>query len=409
MPLATGGYLDYEVDGARKRVGIERVHIEEDTGKTIHAGEGGRIGVADYSMVDYNRAGIPLVEIVTEPDIHSPEDARAYVGELRALLLALDVSDVRMEEGSLRCDANVSVRPPGTTALGTKTEVKNMNSLRSLARALSHEIERQAELLRQGAEIVQETRHFDENEGVTIGGRAKEYSSDYRYFPDPDLVPLAPAASWVEELRATIGETPAVRRERFIADYGLPDTDARTLLSSPALADAFEAAVRSYTGSARSIARWYVGELAQLANERGVEVPALGVQPAHVAELQQLIDRGNVSDTTAKSDVLKEVVASGRSPREVVEQSGLSQISDEAELAGIIDEVVTAHPDVVEQILSGKSGAVNFLTGQVMKRTKGQANPGVVGRLLSQRLTEPAAPVVSPEPAAPAEPAAPPE
>ena len=390
VPLATGGYLEYEADGQRKRVGIERVHIEEDTGKTIHAGEGGRIGEAEYSLVDYNRAGIPLVEIVTNPDLHSPEDARAYVAELRALLLALDVSDVRMEEGSLRCDANVSVRPEGSSGLGVKTEVKNLNSLRSLQRALGYEIERQTGLLAEGREIVQETRHFAEDSGATIGGRAKEYSSDYRYFPDPDLVPLEPSPGWVDDLRGTIPEMPARRRERFAQDLGLPDADARALTASPGLADAFEEAARAYGGAARAISRWYLGELAQLANERDVDVPALGVPPAHVAELQQLIDGGRVSDTTAKTDVVKEMVAGGRSPRDVVEQSGLSQISDESELAAIIDEVVTAHPEVVEQILSGKTGAVNFLTGQVMKRTRGQANPGVVGRLLSERLKAPA-------------------
>jgi aspartyl-tRNA(Asn)/glutamyl-tRNA(Gln) amidotransferase subunit B len=386
VPLAKGGYLEYDVDGVSKRVGIERVHIEEDTGKIIHAGEGGRIGAADYALIDYNRAGIPLVEIVTEPDIHSPEDARTYVAELRSLLLSLGVSDVRMEEGSMRCDANVSIRPSGTTELGTKTEVKNLNSLRSLQRALGYEIDRQTEALVQGVSIVQETRHFDEETGVTIGGRAKEYSSDYRYFPDPDLVPLAPAPSWVDELRTTIPEAPSRLRQRFVTEFGVSDTDARSLTATPALAAAFEAAARAYAGSGRSIARWYLGELAQLANERGIEADALGVAPAHVAELQQLIDAGKVSDTTAKTDVLKEVVTSGRSPRDVVEQTGLSQISDESELASIVDEVIADHPDVVEQIRSGKSGAINFLTGQVMRRTRGQANPGVVGRLLSERL-----------------------
>jgi aspartyl-tRNA(Asn)/glutamyl-tRNA(Gln) amidotransferase subunit B len=386
VPLATSGYLEYEVDGTTKRVGIERVHIEEDTGKTLHAGEGGRIGLSDGAMIDYNRAGIPLVEIVTEPDLRSPEDARAYVAELRSVLLALDVSDVRMEEGSLRCDANVSVREAGTSGLGTKTEVKNLNSLRSLVRALDFEVERQTSALSSGEEILQETRHFDEDRGVTIGGRAKEYSSDYRYFPDPDLVPLAPAPAWIEDLRGSIPELPARRRERFAADHALSDNDVRVLTATPALADAFEAAARAYTGPARAIARWYVGELAQLANERGVEVQQLPVRPEHVVELQQLIDAGRVSDTTAKSDVVKEMAASGQPPREIVERSGLGQISDESELAAIIDEIVAAHPDVVEQIRGGKSGAVNFLTGQVMKRTRGQANAGVVGRLLSERL-----------------------
>jgi aspartyl-tRNA(Asn)/glutamyl-tRNA(Gln) amidotransferase subunit B len=390
VPLAKGGYLDYELDGETKRVGIERVHIEEDTGKTIHAGESGRIGVADYALIDYNRAGIPLVEIVTEPDLHSPEEARAYVSELRSLLLALGVSDVRMEEGSLRCDANVSVRPEGSSGLGTKTEVKNMNSLRSLVRALHYEVERQSELLRSGEDILQETRHFDESRGVTIGGRAKEYSSDYRYFPDPDLVPLAPDAMWINEARSSIPELPASRRHRFVTDYGLTDADARALSAAPGVAGAFEEAVKAYGGPARAIARWYLGELAQLAGEAGAEVDALGVPPPNVAELQRLIDDGKVSDTTAKSQLLKEMASTGRAPATIVEEAGLTQISDESQLQALVDEVIGAHPDVVEQIRSGKSGAVNFLTGQVMKQTRGQANPEVVGRLLAERLQLPA-------------------
>lgn len=388
IPLAKGGYLDYELDGETKRVGIERVHIEEDTGKTLHAGEGGRIGVGEFALIDYNRAGIPLVEVVTEPEIHTPEEARAYVAELRALLHTLGVSDVRMEEGSLRCDANVSIRRPGSDELGTKTEVKNMNSLRSLQRALAHEIERQAGLLEAGKEIVQETRHFDEDSGVTIGGRAKEYSSDYRYFPDPDLVPLAASQTWIDEIRWTIPELPARRRQRFATQYGLVLAEARTLTASKGLADAFEQAVTSYGSSAHPIARWYLGELAQIANERGVE-PHEVVPPAHVAELQQLIDQKMVSDSMAKGEVLKQMVASGRAPGSIVEETGLAQISDEGELAAIVDRVIAAHPDVVSEIRGGKTGAINFLKGQVMKETKGQADPEVVGRLLAQRLPTP--------------------
>jgi aspartyl-tRNA(Asn)/glutamyl-tRNA(Gln) amidotransferase subunit B len=326
------------------------------------------------------------VEIVTDPDMHTPEEARAYVAELRSLLHTLDVSDVRMEEGSLRADANVSIRPEGTTELGTKTEVKNMNSLRSLQRALAYEVERQTELLNSGKQILQETRHFDENTGNTIGGRAKEYSSDYRYFPDPDLVPMSPSQTWIDDVRHTIPELPSARRQRLVSEYHLGITEARSLTASKGLADAFEEAARAYGGRGGAIARWYLGELAQVANEKGVEAHEVGVSPAGVAELQHLIDDKKVSDSMAKGQLLKDMVASRRAPSAIVEESGIQQISDESELASIVDRVIAENPDVVEQIRGGKTGAVNFLKGQVMKETKGQADQSVVGRLLDERL-----------------------
>jgi aspartyl-tRNA(Asn)/glutamyl-tRNA(Gln) amidotransferase subunit B len=386
VPLATGGFLDIEVEGETRRIGIERVHIEEDTGKIVHAGEGGRIGVAEYALVDYNRAGIPLVEIVSKPDISSPDEARAYVAELRAVLLALGVSDVRMEEGSLRVDANVSIRPEASTELGVKVEVKNMNSIRSVQRALAYEIERQIALVKWNQPISQETRHFDENTGETIGGRSKEYSSDYRYFSDPDLVPLVPSEAWVAQIASTLPELPMQRRARLAAEYGLLPVDVRALTATPGLADAFESAVRSYGGPGQSIARWYLGELAQIANERSVEPNEVGVSPEHVAELQRLVDDGKVTISLAKGEVLRRVVETGRAPAVVVEEAGLAAISDEGELATIVENVIAAHPDVVEQIRGGKAGAVNFLKGQVMKETRGQADPEIVGKLLDQRL-----------------------
>jgi aspartyl-tRNA(Asn)/glutamyl-tRNA(Gln) amidotransferase subunit B len=384
-PLATGGYLEIEVDGEIKRVGVHRVHLEEDTGKTTHAGETGRIAEATYALVDFNRAGVPLVEIVSEPDIGSSEDARAYLAELRNLLRTIGVSDVRMEEGSLRCDANVSLRPAGATELGTKAEVKNMNSIRSVGRALDHEIERQTNLLHRGEQVAQETRHFDENTGRTSSLRTKEYAFDYRYFPDPDLVPLAPDTAWVESIRAALPEAPLQRRLRFQADLGLEPVDARTLTASKEGADAFEAAVRAYGGDAKAIARWYLGEVAAIANERGAE-PHEVISPEHMAELQKLVDLGRVSISMAKGEVLRKVVEDGTHPQQVVEHGGLAQISDASELEGIIDEVIQSNADVVEQIRSGKDGAVNALVGQVMKRTRGQANPKVVKELLDARL-----------------------
>jgi aspartyl-tRNA(Asn)/glutamyl-tRNA(Gln) amidotransferase subunit B len=386
VPLATDGYLEVEVEEEVRRIGIERVHLEEDTGKTVHAGEGGRIHAGDYALVDYNRAGIPLVEIVTKPEIRSPDEARAYVVELRALLLALGVSDVRMEEGSLRVDANVSVRPQGATELGVKTEVKNMNSIRSVQRALAFEIDRQIALLSSGKQVVQETRHFDEDEGRTIGGRMKEYSSDYRYFPDPDLVPVAPASGLIEDVRSMLPELPSQRRRRFATQHELAPADVRTLTAIPALAEAFEAAVSSYAGAGQPIARWYLGELAQLANERGVEPHEVGVSPAQVAQLQRLVDDGKVTISLAKGEVLRKVVETGSDPVSVVEEAGLAQISDESALASIVDNVIAAHADIVEQIRGGKTGAINALVGQVMKETRGQANAEVVRKLLDERL-----------------------
>ncbi len=386
IPLATGGRLEFEVDGELKSARVHRVHIEEDTGKTIHAGEGGRIGEGEHALIDYNRAGIPLVEIVSEADITSPDDARAYVAELRTLLRTLGVSDVRMEEGSLRCDANVSIRPRGATELGTKTEVKNMNSLRSVQRALAFEIERQIELVGRGEQVVQETRHFDESTGKTIGGRSKEYSSDYRYLSDPDLVPLTPSASLIDDLRAGLPELPSRRRRRLVDDFGVPSVDARNIVDDPVLADAFEEAVRAYDGSGAAIARWYLGELSQLANERGTAAYEVGVSPRAVAELQRLVDEGRISISLAKGEVVRKVAETGRSPAEIVEEAGLAQISDESELTAIVDEVLAARPEIVEQIRGGKAGAVNALVGEVMKRTKGQANAQVVHQLFADRL-----------------------
>jgi aspartyl-tRNA(Asn)/glutamyl-tRNA(Gln) amidotransferase subunit B len=385
IPAATGGTLEFESDGKPKSVRIHRVHLEEDTGKTSHAGEGGRIGEGEHALIDYNRAGIPLVEIVSEPDITSPEDARAYLAELRTLLLTLGSSDVRLEEGSLRCDANVSVRPKGATELGVKTEVKNMNSLRSVQRALAYEIERQIELVSAGQTIVQETRHFDESSGKTIGGRSKEFSADYRYFPDPDLVPIEPPGSLIDDIRSSLPDLPSKRRHRLVADFALTPVDARILVSDPGLADAFEEAVRAYSGPAPAIARWYLGELSQISNEKGTAVQDVA-SPQHVAELQRLVDDGKVSISLAKGEVLREVVSTGKAPADVVASSGLTQISDTGELGSIIDEVIASNPDTVEQYRSGKSGSINFLVGQVMRQTKGQANPQVVQQLLGERL-----------------------
>jgi aspartyl-tRNA(Asn)/glutamyl-tRNA(Gln) amidotransferase subunit B len=392
IPLASGGYLEFEVPGVSaedvqtRRVGMTRVHMEEDTGKITHAGVGGRIGEGEHALIDYNRAGIPLVEVVSEPEITSPEEARAYLAELRTLLLGLGVSDVRMEEGSLRCDANVSVRPKGSTELGVKVEVKNMNSMRSVQRALAHEIERQIAAVRSGTPIVQETRHFDEDTGRTIGGRSKEYSADYRYFPDPDLVPLKPDRALIEKVNASLPELPIARRRRLVAEHGLQPVDARNIVADPGLADAFETAVKAYGGPGANVARWYLGELSQIANEKGTGPHEVGVSPTRVAELQKLVDDGTVSISLAKGEVLRKVVETGASPAAVVDEAGLAQISDTSELTAMVDEVIAGNAELVSQIRGGKAGAVNALVGEVMKRTKGQANAQVVKQLFDERL-----------------------
>jgi aspartyl-tRNA(Asn)/glutamyl-tRNA(Gln) amidotransferase subunit B len=283
----------------------------------------------------------------------------------------------------------VSVRPQGATELGVKVEVKNMNSMRSVQRALAFEIERQIEAVRAGTPIVQETRHFDESTGRTIGGRSKEYSADYRYFPDPDLVPLKPDRALIEKVNASLPELPIARRRRLVAEQGLTPVDARNIVADPGLADAFEAAVKAYGGPGSAIGRWYLGELSQLANEKGVQPHEVGVSPAHVAELQKLVDDGTVSISLAKGEVLRKVVETGASPAAVVDEAGLSQISDSSELTAMVDEVIAASPEIVEQIRGGKSGAVNALVGEVMKRTKGQANAQVVKQLFDERLGVP--------------------
>jgi len=383
-PVCIDGTLD--VDG--RAVGIERAHIEEDTGKTVHVGGGGRIHEAGYSLVDYNRAGVPLMEIVSRPDLRSAEEARAYVTELRALLEAIGVSDVKMEEGSLRIDANVSLRPAGDAAFGTRVEVKNMNSLRSLGRALEFEIERQAGLLDAGERIVQETRHWDEGAGVTHGLRSKEEAFDYRYFPEPDLVPLAPDAEMRAEAAAALPELPADRRARLSADWGIDEDMARILVGTPGLAEYAEAAVAAGAAPV-AVARWCTGEVLAYLHEVRVAPGELALLPDGLAELVALVDDGTLSRKLAK-DVLDECLRTGEHPSAVVKARGLAQVSDEGELAAVLDAIVADHADVVAAYRAGddkvKKKKRGFLMGAAMKATRGQANPALLNRLLDQRL-----------------------
>jgi aspartyl-tRNA(Asn)/glutamyl-tRNA(Gln) amidotransferase subunit B len=386
LPICVAGHMDIEMDGVRRRIGITRVHMEEDTGKTTHVGQTGRIGQADYALVDYNRAGVPLVEVVSEPDLRSPEEARAYLTELRATLETLGVSDVRMEEGSLRCDANISTRPAGSDELGTKVEVKNLNSIRSLERALRFEQERQARALEAGEPLVQETRHFDEEQGTTHTLRSKEEAFDYRYFPEPDLPPLAPDPAWVAELRASLPELPAARRERYVSSHGLKPEQARVLVSSAATARFFDEVVE-LGAEPRSAANWVTQDLAGLLNKGKVDLLDARVTPRHVADLVRLVDDGTVSGTGAKQ-VLEEALETGDGADEIVERLGLRQVTDTSQLEAWVDEAIEESPGPVAQFRAGKDGALNAVLGQVMKRSGGSANPKVVRELLLRRLSE---------------------
>jgi aspartyl-tRNA(Asn)/glutamyl-tRNA(Gln) amidotransferase subunit B len=385
LPVCVGGSLEIEVERTKRTIGITRVHMEEDTGKTTHAGSTGRIGQADYALVDYNRAGVPLVEIVSEPDMRTPEEARTYLTELRAMLEALGVSDVRMEEGSLRCDANISTRRVGDNGLGTKVEVKNLNSIRSLERALRHEEERQRGALERGEALVQETRHFDEERGSTHTLRSKEEAFDYRYFPEPDLPPLEPDRTWVEELRASLPELPAARRTRYVSALGLRPEQARILAGSRATSAFFEETL-ALGAEPTTAANWVTQDLAGLANAAKVELADAKVTPAHVADLIGLVGDGTISKTGAKQ-VLEDAFETGDPAAAIVERRGLRQVTDTSALEAWVDEAIAENPGPVEQFRSGKQGALNAILGAVMKRSAGSADPKAVRELLLQRLS----------------------
>jgi aspartyl-tRNA(Asn)/glutamyl-tRNA(Gln) amidotransferase subunit B len=384
LPICIDGHLDINVDGAERRIGITRVHMEEDTGKTVHGGASGRISGADYALEDYNRAGVPLVEVVSEPDMRSAEEARAYLTTLRAVLVSLGVSDVRMEEGSLRCDANVSVRPVGHPDFGTKVEIKNLNSIRSLYRAVQYEEARHRAALANGERLIQETRHWDEGAGITTHGRSKEYAFDYRYFPEPDLSPIEPDPAWVEGIRDALPELPAERAARFERDLALEPALASRLAAEPAWAAFLEAAA-ALGADPRAAANWLTGDVAGLLNESKTDLVGSTVTPQHVADLVKLTASGEISSAGAKA-ALAEAFATGASIEDIVDAKGLRQVSDAAALEAVVDEVIAENPGPVEQIRKGKDGAVNALVGQVMKKTKGSANPAVAGELIRSRL-----------------------
>jgi aspartyl-tRNA(Asn)/glutamyl-tRNA(Gln) amidotransferase subunit B len=385
LPIGSGGHLDVEVDGVTTRIGMNRVHLEEDTGKTFHASATGRIAEAEYALEDYNRAGVPLVEVVSEPEIRSPEEARAYLIELKALLESLGVSDVRMEEGSFRCDANISVRPNGSEELGVKVEIKNLNSVRSVERALRYEADRQRAAVDAGEALIQETRHWDEGAGVTLPLRSKEYAFDYRYFPEPDLAPIEPDGEWIERLKGELQELPAARRQRFVMMHGLEPTAARLVGTDGEWADFFEEAV-GLGAEPQAVAKWMTGDLAGLLHEEKVSLSETAVKPRHIADIVKLVSDETISTAGAKQ-VLAFAFQSGESAEDIVQKQGLAQISDESALLVVVDEVVAENPGPVEQFRGGKEGAIGFLVGAVMKKTKGAANPQEAQRLLRDRLS----------------------
>ncbi|AEF94578.1 Aspartyl/glutamyl-tRNA(Asn/Gln) amidotransferase subunit B [Desulfotomaculum nigrificans CO-1-SRB] len=381
LPIAEHGYLDIEVDGQTKRIGITRLHMEEDAGKLVHQGN---IVSTPYSLVDYNRTGVPLIEIVSEPDMRSPEEARAYAEKLRAIIQYTGVSDCRMEEGSLRCDANVSVRPVGQKEFGTKTEIKNLNSFRALQRALAYEIERQIAVLEAGDRVVQETRTWDETRGITLSMRSKEQAHDYRYFPDPDLVPLVLDNQYIDFIRQSLPELPDQRRARYMDDYGLPAYDANILTLTKEMSDYFEEVLKDYDNP-KTVSNWMMGEMTRLLNANGIDITECKIRPGQLADMLNLVDKGTISIKIAKT-VFEEMFNTGKDAEAIVKEKGLVQISDAGAIAAVVDEVIAANPKSVEDFRAGKEKAIGFLVGQVMRATKGKANPELVNKLLREKL-----------------------
>ena len=388
-PIAFEGWTEVDVEGEVFRIEIERAHMEEDTGKSLHVGGAtGRIHGADHSLVDYNRAGIPLIEIVTKPitgtGTKAPQVARAYVQQLRELILALGVSEARMDQGNLRADVNLSLAPSGSDTLGTRTETKNVNSFRSVERAVRHEVQRHAAVLAAGGSITQETRHWHEDTGVTTSGREKSDADDYRYFPEPDLVPVAPSREWVEELRAGLPEAPEKKRARLQAEWGFSDLEMRDTVGAGALTLVEETV--SAGAPAQAARKWWLSELARRANEQGADIASLGVSPADVAAVQALVDAGTINDKLARQ-VFDGLLAGEGTAEQIVQARGLEIVSDDSALGAAVDAAIEGNPDVAQKIRDGKVAAAGALIGVVMKEMRGQADAGRVRELILERLT----------------------
>ncbi|AEF16781.1 Aspartyl/glutamyl-tRNA(Asn/Gln) amidotransferase subunit B [Thermoanaerobacterium xylanolyticum LX-11] len=380
LPLCKNGYVEIETsDGVKKKIGLTRIHIEEDAGKLMHEN-------VDGSLVDYNRTGVPLIEIVSEPDMRTPEEAYLYLTKLKSVLEYSEVSDCKMQEGSLRVDTNVSVRPVGSKEFGTKIELKNLNSFKAVQKALEYEIKRQIRLIEDGEMIVQETRRWNEQKGITESMRSKEEAHDYRYFPDPDLVPIIVSDEWKEEIRKSLPEMPEHKKERFITQYGIPEYDASVITSSKPLADFFEKCVLEYS-SAKTVSNWIMGEMMRLLKETGKEVEEVLIKPHQMASLLNLIDNGTITGSIAKT-VFEEMFATGKNPEEIVEEKGLKQLSNEDEIREIALKVIEDNPKSVEDYKNGKDKAIGFLVGQIMKATKGKANPQLANKILLEELSK---------------------
>ena len=399
-PIGVKGCLTLEVNGVQKRTGITRVHLEEDVAKLLHRTDWSAdinvCGTESYSLVDVNRSGVPLMEIVGEPDLRSPEEARQYLIKLRSILQFLGVSTGNMEEGSFRCDANVSIRPIGSHKYLTKVEIKNMNSFRAVYRALDYEVERQKRVLEEGGTLEQETRGWVEERGVTVSQRSKEYAHDYRYFPEPDLPPLAVSREWVEQIRTQLPELPEARRDRFMVEYQLPRYDADLLVSEKVRADYFEACLKAggplkgeaMSSQAKAISNWLLGDFARMLNVTGTDLRQISqskLPPQNLAEMIELLDKGVISGKTAK-DVFEEMFNTGKTASQIVKERGLTQISDTAEVEAVIDKVIANNAQAVSDFKAGKQQALAFLVGQVMKETRGRANPKLVNEVLLSKL-----------------------
>ncbi|MBI3753656.1 MAG: Asp-tRNA(Asn)/Glu-tRNA(Gln) amidotransferase subunit GatB [Deltaproteobacteria bacterium] len=408
QPLTQKGYVDIEVNphtkdfgvgvnGAKRRIGITRIHMEEDAGKLLH---GESYEDADFSFVDLNRAGVPLIEIVSEPDIRNSEEAVEYLKALRDILVYLEICDGNMEEGSFRCDANVSIRPVGRKEFGTKTELKNMNSFRFVQKAIDYEVNRQIEVIEDGGKVIQETLLFDSDKGITVSMRSKEEAHDYRYFPEPDLLPLHIDEAWIEEIKNTLPELPAKKRQRFIKEYGIPSYDAGVLTASKELANYYEECVQKYEGqgargkgqgtAGKNVSNWVMGELLRLIKEDGKDITqpsTFSIQPSAFAKLLKMVDAGSINLKTAK-EVFEDVYKTGKDPEAIVKGKGLVQISNEGALIKAIDEVIAANPKEVAEYKGGKEKLFSFFIGQTMKATKGQANPQVLNKLVKERLAK---------------------
>ena len=381
LPLASDGYIDIHNDSRKKRIGIIRIHMEEDAGKLLHELSSER---GAHSYVDFNRTGVPLIEVVSAPDIGTPEEAGAYLRKLRAILMFLDICDGNMEEGSFRCDANISLRPKGQQAFGVKTELKNLNSFRNVQRALDFEIRRQTALLDQGERIIQETRLWDAAKGVTSSMRGKEEAHDYRYFPDPDLVPMVIDPEWVESVRSSLPELPEAKKERFLRDYGIPGYDAEVLTTSKPLANYYEACLRVYN-KPKGVSNWIMSELLRELKRDEREIEDCPVSAPHLAEMLKMIDDGIISGKIAKS-VFEEMYRSGKRAEEIVKEKGWVQVTDSSEIERIVEQVLSANPKEVDAYRKGKEKLFGFFVGQVMKATQGKASPQRVNDLLKKKL-----------------------